>query len=595
MNSSGDQTTLVNSASPVASAQLREDAPTRPHYEEEPRSPGSSYGESLLVFVPEELKGLRPKTLHFISRLLAEAPRYPGGFVPTHRVTMRKIYGAGSVDPMLTEAEPYLEVSNAGYRTGLPGVPAAALRRRVRKPWVNMPRVPVVIAPEAPRRSWLKGGRSWVTRAVQFDASRLAAILKDPGCAHVQATQRRVTIDGDAAEALAAAPAANHKRRRNRRSRKRPGEPAIAPTGPVSREHAIRAMLERIKRGALYLHRPDPLSRLYSTIEGAPKELRPLMRIDGEPLALLDYSSFQPGMLLTLGWPGPQAEVLIDRERMQAVLLRGAFYEEINAQLPQPYTVPEQRDTLKQAYFSCAMYGWKKASPVWRAFVRAFPLCSAAIKAIHEDPTGEPLWQRFQRLEAKVVVGTVAPRLMALGVPAVTIHDAVLVPLRSVAVARETMEQAVHEVSGVRLRVKIDSFGREVPASEPAVSGVAQSPEPPAMAQDSGQVTTPVVTSSSETYAMPTTDPAELPLTRPYRLPDQPLTPTVSAWQWSRWFLEANGYTRDAISWAEWCQVIDEIKEHRAQVAADLGDRLPAALWEYAQHRAQLAPLPLAS
>jgi len=219
--------------------------------------------------------------------------------------------------------------------------------------------------------------------------------------------------------------------------------------------------------------------RVFNGITGLKRELRPTLRIGGEPLAGVDIACAQPALLaleMARGTPpnGPKGRATYKHyagsslapaspvpapapvpcpDSFASLVLSGRLYEFLAER------TGLTRDVVKRRFLVDVLA--KKGrypSAVERAFREAFPEVYRFVRTVNRNDPAE-LIRRLQGLESRLVIERVAPLLVGR-VPCITLHDAIY-SRRS---ALDTVEEAFEEVfaeTGFRLRLK-----REVPASK---------------------------------------------------------------------------------------------------------------------------------
>jgi len=190
--------------------------------------------------------------------------------------------------------------------------------------------------------------------------------------------------------------------------------------------------------------------RVFTNITGLPRELRPFLRLDGEPLVEIDVSACQPLLLYQLYQKGePEVTKYLD------VVLSGQFYETLDKLLEKPYG-KERRDELKRAIFTQVFFDeiWPVKSPLCQAFYDQFPVLYSEIVKF-KTPNYKALSHRLQRDEAEIVINTVVGRLMENPIiPVVTVHDCILTTPAHAKEVESLLKEAFAEKVGVMPNVK---------------------------------------------------------------------------------------------------------------------------------------------
>jgi hypothetical protein len=103
-----------------------------------------------------------------------------------------------------------------------------------------------------------------------------------------------------------------------------------------------------------------------------------------------------------------------------------------NGQFPRrwPQTVAEE----------CKQY---RISQVRHVVAKAYPL----LAGLRRDDAQPPIWARLMYLESEAVLGTMLA-LQAEGIPSLSVHDSLIVPLDSKQMARDTLHEQYRVTTG---------------------------------------------------------------------------------------------------------------------------------------------------
>lgn len=228
----------------------------------------------------------------------------------------------------------------------------------------------------------------------------------------------------------------------------------------------------------LWFSRTDPHSRAFHNLASLPKALRPMLTLDGEPVAEVDIANAQPLFLLSLYGPSEEAE----RRDFALTVGRGGFYEALFQNLPRPLSDthrakwgdtladwkadPERREAFKTAVLTYVLYASRMGArgaamerhPTNRAFARLFPALAATIgfRLVVRGGASD-LAREMQRREAELVLGRVFPRILA-ELPEcapVSLHDAVLCQARFAPAVKQIVEEETRAVYGLTPTVRV--------------------------------------------------------------------------------------------------------------------------------------------
>ncbi len=233
-------------------------------------------------------------------------------------------------------------------------------------------------------------------------------------------------------------------------------------------------------------HRRLPFSvsstgRIFNCITGIKRELRTAIRINGKSVASLDISCAQPALLGLLAQTFTPSEGLKGAETYKVVrrlagsllpgcslptrcdlvdseVLRfsrwtcdGSFYDRLSG-----FCDVCLADAKRRFLVDVLAKGRKYPSDVEDAFRACFPSLWHFIKRINANDHGT-LIRILQRMEAWLVIETVAPRLMGR-IPIVTLHDAIFCGCDDIPVLEAVFEEVFGEI-GFTPALKLETWG----------------------------------------------------------------------------------------------------------------------------------------
>lgn len=215
--------------------------------------------------------------------------------------------------------------------------------------------------------------------------------------------------------------------------------------------------------------------RVFNSITGIKRDLRPAVRLDGEPMGSVDIQCAQPALLAMMLNPKFPPKVVKGRETYKhapPVLLPclpapclallpasdasdfayltsgGSLYEALVS------ATGLDRDSVKLGFLRdvLAKRG-RYPSVVENAFRDAFPTVLKIIRAVNRDDHGE-LIRLLQRAESRLVAETIAPRLLGK-VRVVTLHDAIFSQRRDVREVADGFREVFEEL-GFEMGLKVE-------------------------------------------------------------------------------------------------------------------------------------------
>jgi hypothetical protein len=223
-------------------------------------------------------------------------------------------------------------------------------------------------------------------------------------------------------------------------------------------------LVENIRRRRM-THSVCSTGRFFNAITGLSRQLRPALRLDGEPLASVDLRCCQPSLLsaIVTGKTPPMAgmgvatyqvlpgsSVSPSNQRLYEQCSQGVFFEEFS------HECGVSRDFAKQRFIIDVLA--KKGSyrsHVQDVFSALYPDAAKFILSVNrgKDNHGK-LICLLQRLESWLVVEQVAP-LLVDSVPIVTLHDAVFCKQSDIEAVRAAFDRTFEQV-GFSMQLKTE-------------------------------------------------------------------------------------------------------------------------------------------
>lgn len=193
---------------------------------------------------------------------------------------------------------------------------------------------------------------------------------------------------------------------------------------------------------------PDT-GRVFHNVTTMPRDIRPYLLLDGQPVAETDIANCQPFLLAGL-YPSACRE----RREYLDICVAGQFYEEIGKGLG------GDREAVKVGVYKSILYGgyYSTDDPAFLGFAARFPRLGRIIKAQKVGKGGNSrLPIRMQRMESDLMLGVVLPRIMR-ELPAsraLTIHDSLVVPVRHAEAAAAIIREELVNRYGVAPPVRV--------------------------------------------------------------------------------------------------------------------------------------------
>ncbi|MGH1574138.1 hypothetical protein ACRAWG_30255 [Methylobacterium sp. P31] len=185
--------------------------------------------------------------------------------------------------------------------------------------------------------------------------------------------------------------------------------------------------------------------RLYGGAwQNLPKARRGSLRLDGEPIAVLDYASMAPRLAYaSLGLQAPEGDIYA-LPGLDAGEVRSAVKAAFNTLLCDPFTRARGWPTAKEGDPPLPQ-GW--SVPRFRgALLSRHPLLAPCL--------GTGMAPRLQNTES-VILMEVLVEMKARGIPVLSLHDGLFCPMSRSAEVRKVMEVAALDVANVTIPVDV--------------------------------------------------------------------------------------------------------------------------------------------
>lgn len=325
---------------------------------------------------------------------------------------------AALVDAGVIERDTHIQGErNAGYRLTDEYLQSGHIRQR-------------------PTCPFLKAKLAEVKRRIKADQDERRLPIHDK----LHELQQRLTIRADAAAAI------------------------IAKMDTTKARFIQGVLVENIRRRRM-THSVCSTGRFFNAITGLSRQLRPALRLDGEPLASVDLRCCQPSLLsaLVTGRTPPmvgkgvatykvslESSLSPSNQRLYEQCSQGVFFDEFSRECG------VSRDFAKQRFIVDVLA--KKGSyrsHVQDVFTALYPDAAKFILSVNrgKDNHGR-LICLLQRLESWLVVETVAP-LLVDSVPIITLHDAIFAKQSDIESVKDAFQQTFDEI-GFSMQLKTE-------------------------------------------------------------------------------------------------------------------------------------------
>lgn len=161
--------------------------------------------------------------------------------------------------------------------------------------------------------------------------------------------------------------------------------------------------------------------RLFSPLTNLPKDLRSALRIDGEPIAIVDLHASLPAMLARRIGSRP------DKDRYLSNIRSGSFYSDIcsRAGFEHVSKAAFKKQVMREIFFTKG----RRRGRLWTAFRQLYPEHAQAILSLGYKRPSE-FACLLQQDETTMMLGIVSDAIAEAfpGMPFATIHDGLVVP-----------------------------------------------------------------------------------------------------------------------------------------------------------------------
>ncbi len=220
---------------------------------------------------------------------------------------------------------------------------------------------------------------------------------------------------------------------------------------PTESNLQLRLTFDAFTRRRFFITR-GKTGRVYHSISGMSRRLRPLLLADNEPTCEIDVQSCQP-LLLVLLYP----EESLEKLRFCAAL-QGDFYSHLGMCLEQHGGLRLGREEIKQRWTRETFGKMRHRQLVFSALQREFPELCARIDQV-QTPNYRELARQLQRAESRIMIEKVVPRVKELmgDIALSTVHDAIICPASRAHGVAQIMREKFTEAVGFEVVVKIKS------------------------------------------------------------------------------------------------------------------------------------------
>jgi hypothetical protein len=227
---------------------------------------------------------------------------------------------------------------------------------------------------------------------------------------------------------------------------------STVPVSDVGRRKSAKSWFWRAKNAKQKVLKRGISGRCYHILTQCSRLCRPFLKVvyenKLEDIAIVDMSCTYLAII------AGQLKNKAARAEIIGVLQNGDIYTELTE--GSGMTRDEAKREFQRQCLFYKTYDEEKR-PLWMAFKKRFPVLAHVIQRKHGGKHSHiTSFSHFlTNLEASIFLDRVVPELCSSGIPAVPIHDAVMVPRSCAEIAKKAIEQAAFAVLGFVPKVKI--------------------------------------------------------------------------------------------------------------------------------------------
>lgn len=226
---------------------------------------------------------------------------------------------------------------------------------------------------------------------------------------------------------------------------------------PIQSLHRILAAFH-IERANWYFTHDEKTGRCFCNVANFPSDLRQFLLIGGRPTGEDDIANSQPTLLVALAYKGQ--EQCEERAYALSLAKAGSFYATVCGWAGLGHlSHKEQKEEVFRGVLFARCPG---RSPVWSGVDRHLQIMAEYITKSKGEVSKQrgidasnALALRLQSLEADIMMGRVFPRLTAMGIAGISLHDGCLVAREHLEKARQVIEEEFEAATGILPTVRI--------------------------------------------------------------------------------------------------------------------------------------------
>jgi hypothetical protein len=223
-------------------------------------------------------------------------------------------------------------------------------------------------------------------------------------------------------------------------------------TLPHPRRNAIVRCARTLDNAAGTIKRGRQVSRLYSPWTCAPRELRKVCTLSGEPIVSIDLQASQLALIGVLARDDDFSHACVNDDLYRHVMTSRGVCRDEAKETVLSYVYGNNRTARSrnegalhvQEYVANAFP--KTHAFIWDSKIRSYNAFS----------------QQLQNLEADLFLGGIFQQMIELRMSALTVHDSVAVPNSQEERALDIIREVLGEKLRGKARLKIEKYGKEV-------------------------------------------------------------------------------------------------------------------------------------
>lgn len=203
-------------------------------------------------------------------------------------------------------------------------------------------------------------------------------------------------------------------------------------------------------KNSLWFKKDIKTGRMYNEIANFPSKAREFLKINNEEVGELDIKNCQPMTLAIFYTKTKGIEAEEEKKKYLKIIFEDDLYEFLNSRLKKPL---KGRKNIKQNIYKKIFYGGAKyfKGELWKIFRNEFPILAGIVKAKKNIFTSREFALMMQKIESRVVIGTVFDyfRKYFPNITMIPIHDGIMMPKRVMGFVKKIFADIFYSKTGI--------------------------------------------------------------------------------------------------------------------------------------------------